>query len=215
LSGNDGFSSPGLIQLRITDQGLQTTDCGLIFMAKHGTIVQRFRVPLGFLFAAVFLFFARPTPLTLLIGGLISVFGLLIRAWASGHIRKNQTLAISGPYAYTRNPLYVGSFVMGLGFTIAAGVWWLAILFAVLFLGIYLPVMRVEAKELTEIFGDSFAKYAREVPLFIPRLSKYRDENSSSKKFEMELYWRYREYQAGFGVALALAILALKAYFLN
>jgi protein-S-isoprenylcysteine O-methyltransferase Ste14 len=184
-------------------------------MAKHGTLVQRFRVPLGFLFAAVFLFFAQPTLLTLLIGAIIAIIGLLIRAWASGHIRKNQTLAISGPYAYTRNPLYVGSFVMGLGFTIASGKWWLAILFAILFLGIYLPVMRVEAKELTEIFGDTFAEYAKEVPLFIPRLSRYKDENSSSKGFELELYLRYREYQAALGVGLALIILALKAYFLR
>lgn len=182
-------------------------------MAKHGTIFQRFRVPLGFIFAAVFLFFARPEPVTLLIGAVISVIGLLIRAWSSGHIRKNQTLAISGPYAYTRNPLYVGSFIMGLGFTIASGVWWLAILFAILFLGIYLPVMRNEAKELTDIFGDSFAKYAEEVPLFIPRLTKYKDENSSPNKFELDLYLTYREYQAALGVGFALGILVLKVYF--
>lgn len=184
-------------------------------MAKHGTIFQRFRVLLGFIFAAVFLFFARPKPLTLLIGTIIAVIGLLIRAWASGHIRKNQDLAVSGPYAYTRNPLYVGSFVMGLGFTIASGVWWLAILFAVLFLGIYLPVMRNEAQELSAIFGDSFGKYAEEVPLFIPRLTKYRAENSSPKRFELDLYLRYREYQAALGVGFALGILALKAYFLK
>lgn len=186
-------------------------------MAKHGTLIQRFRVPLGFLFAAIFLFFARPTFLTLGIGAVISVIGLLIRAWAAGHIRKNQNLAISGPYAYTRNPLYLGSFVMGLGFTIAAGVWWLAILFAILFLGIYLPVMRVETHELTEIFGESFKKYANEVPLFVPRLSRYKEEGSESlvKKFEMELYLKYREYQAAIGVAFALGILALKAFFLQ
>ena len=182
-------------------------------MAKHGTIVQRFRVPLGFLFAAVFLFFARPTVLTLIIGAVISIIGLLIRAWAAGHIRKNQKLAISGPYAFTRNPLYVGSFVMGLGFTIASGVWWLAILFAILFLGIYLPVMRVEAKELIAIFGDEFEKYAKAVPLFIPRLSAYKNENSAPNKFEKELYLKYREYQAAIGVGLALCVLAVKAYF--
>lgn len=184
-------------------------------MAKHGTIFQRFRVPLGFLFAAVFLYFANPEPITLLIGAVISIVGLLIRAWSSGHIRKNQTLAISGPYAYTRNPLYVGSFIMGVGFTIASGVWWLAILFAVLFLGIYLPVMRNEATELTEIFGDSFKKYAEEVPLFIPRLTKYKAEESSTNKFDLDLYLRYREYQAALGVAFALGVLALKAYFLR
>lgn len=184
-------------------------------MAKHGTIVQRFRVPLGFIFAAVFLFFARPTLLSLIIGAVISILGLLIRAWASGHIRKNQTLAVSGPYAYTRNPLYVGSFIMGLGFTIASGVWWLAILFAILFLGIYLPVMRVETKELNAIFGESFENYAQTVPLFVPRLTAYRDVNSAPDKFEKELYLKYREYRAALGVGLALCVLAVKAYFFS
>lgn len=184
-------------------------------MAKHGTLVQRFRVPLGFIFAVVFLVFARPTMLSLIIGAVISIIGLLTRAWASGHIRKNKTLAISGPYAYTRNPLYVGSFIMGLGFTIASGVWWLAILFAILFLGIYLPVMRVEAKELIAIFGEEFENYANAVPLFIPRLTAYKNENSASNKFEMELYLKYREYRAGIGVGLALCVLAVKAYFIG
>ncbi|MEK7724156.1 MAG: hypothetical protein AAB336_07410, partial [Acidobacteriota bacterium] len=87
------------------------------------------------------------------------------------------------------------------------------ILFAILFLGIYLPVMRNEAKELTDIFGDSFAKYAEEVPLFIPRLTKYKDENSSPNKFELDLYLTYREYQAALGVGFALGILVLKVYF--
>ena len=127
---------------------------------KKATPIQRFRVPLGFLFAAVFLYFAKPETPTLFIGGAIAVVGLLTRAWASGHIRKNQNLAVSGPYSYTRNPLYLGSFILGVGFTIASGVWWLGLIFIALFLGIYLPVMRVEASELTEIFGicgESFA----------------------------------------------------------
>ncbi len=186
-------------------------------MAKYGTLIQRFRVPLGFVFAVIFLVFADPALLTLIIGGIISFLGLLIRGWASGHIRKNKTLAISGPYAYTRNPLYVGSFIMGLGFTIASGVWWLAILFAILFLGIYLPVMRVEEKELIEIFGESFEVYSKKVPLFIPRLTAWRDKNSSTNKFEKELYLKYREYRAALGVGFAWLVLALKlvikAYF--
>lgn len=184
-------------------------------MAKHGTIVQRFRVPLGFIFAAAFLIFAHPTLLSLAIGAVISIIGLLIRAWASGHIRKNQTLAISGPYAYTRNPLYLGSFIMGIGFTVASGVWWLAILFAILFLGIYLPVMRVEAKELIAIFGAEFENYAEAVPLFVPRLTAYRDVNSVPNKFEKELYLKYREYRAAIGVGFALCVLAVKAYFFS
>jgi len=179
---------------------------------KRATPIQRFRVPLGFLFAAVFLIFAEPEPLTLAIGGAIAVVGLLVRAWASGHIRKNKTLAVSGPYARTRNPLYLGSFVLGIGFTIAAGVWWLALVFVALFLGIYLPVMRVEAEELTQIFGEEYQAYAQRVPLFFPRLTV--DEKSETS-FDFALYLRYREYQAALGLVFAWSVLLFKAIFLR
>ncbi len=170
------------------------------------------RVPLGFLFGIVFLIFARPEPVTLIVGGAIGAVGILIRAWASGHIRKNQNLAVSGPYSYTRNPLYLGSFILGLGFTIASGVWWLGLIFAVLFLGIYLPVMRVEAGDLTDIFGEDYKEYARRVPLFLPRPTGYK---TSDVKFDMDLYMRYREYRAALGLVFALSILVVKMFFPN
>jgi protein-S-isoprenylcysteine O-methyltransferase Ste14 len=173
-------------------------------------ILQRIRVPLGFLFGIVFLVFARPNQTVLIIGGAIATVGILIRAWASGHIRKNQNLATSGPYSYTRNPLYLGSFVLGVGFTIAAGVWWLGIIFVALFLGIYLPVMRVEAVDLTKLFGAEYEEYARMVPLFFPRMTTYR---ASDAKFDMSLYMRYREYRAALGLIFALLVLAFKAFF--
>lgn len=179
---------------------------------KDATAIQRFRVPLGFLFAAVFLYFARPEMFFLLGGGAVAVVGLLIRAWASGHIRKNQTLAVSGPYAYTRNPLYLGSFILGVGFTLASGVWWLALLFIALFLGIYLPVMRVEAKELTHIFGEEYKEYAGRVPLFFPRPTAF---EKSKTNFDFDLYLRYREYQATLGFVFAWSVLLVKAIFLK
>ncbi len=178
--------------------------------SKNKKLLQKFRVPLGFLFAAVFLIFAKPTLLLMLIGISIAFFGLLIRGWSAGHIRKNKELAISGPYKFTRNPLYLGSFLLGLGFMIASGVWWLVLLFIVLYLGIYLPVMSVESDELTAIFGEKYKEYAREVSLFFPWFSNYK---SDGKKFEKELYMRYREYQAGLGFLAICAILALKAYY--
>ncbi|MGI8789166.1 MAG: methyltransferase family protein [Pyrinomonadaceae bacterium] len=179
---------------------------------KNATLIQRYRVPLGFLFAAVFLIFARPEMLSLIIGGAIAVAGLLVRAWASGHIRKNQTLAVSGPYAYTHNPLYLGSFILGVGFSIASGVWWLALLFAALFLGIYLPVMRVEAKELTQIFGAEYEEYARRVPLFFPLPMAH---EKSKTTFDFDLYLRYREYRAALGLLFAWSVLLVKAIFLK
>lgn len=177
---------------------------------RNKRLLQRMRVPLGFLFGAAFLVFARPEFSTLIAGGIVAVLGVLIRAWASGHIRKNQNLAVSGPYAFTRNPLYLGSFILGVGFTIASGVWWLALAFAVLFLGIYLPVMRVEAGDLIELFGEEYAEYARRVPIFLPRFSAYR---ASAEKFDANLYLRYREYRAALGFVFAWSILAIKAYF--
>ena len=175
-------------------------------------ILQRLRVPLGFLFAVVFLVFAKPTALSIAIGICVAIIGVAMRAWASGHIRKASVLAVSGPYAYTRNPLYVGSFILGVGFTVAANVWWLAILFTILFIGIYLPVMRVEADDIRRIFSEDFNEYERNVPVFIPRLTAWK---KTSEKFDFGLYLQYREYRAAIGVIAAIGILAAKAYFLN
>ncbi len=174
--------------------------------------VQRIRVPLGFAFAGLFLVFARPTLLTLVVGTVIALIGLFIRAWASGHIRKARELAISGPYAFTRNPLYLGSFFMGVGFSAASGVWWLALIFSALFIGIYLPVMRVEMDDIRQIFGKGFDEYVRNVPMFIPRLTVWRKTNV---KFDFQLYLQYREYRAALGVFSAIGVLAAKAYFFN
>jgi len=186
----------------------------LLGLRRGGTWIQRWRVPLGFLCAALFVLFARPRPLTLIAGAAISLVGVLLRGWASGHIRKNDALSVSGPYAYTRNPLYLGSFILGLGFTIGAGRWWLGLLFATLFLGIYLPVMRVESATLAQLFGQDFHAYARAVPLFFPRLTPYRSAQGNMR-FDRGLYLRYREYRASLGLLLAWGLLVFKAYYLR
>jgi protein-S-isoprenylcysteine O-methyltransferase Ste14 len=184
---------------------------------RGGTLVQRWRVPLGFACAVVFVLLARPNRISLAVGGTVALIGLAVRAWASGHIRKNSKLAVSGPYAHTRNPLYLGSFILGLGFTIAASssLWLLVVLgglFAALFLGIYLPVMRVESATLAELFGEDYRAYARAVPLLFPRLTPYRaDEVAAATKFDIALYLRYREYRAALGLLLAWSVLLLKA----
>ena len=173
-------------------------------------LIQRIRVPLGFLFAIIFVIFARPTLTSLSIGGAIALAGLAIRAWASGHIRKAKVLAISGPYAFTRNPLYVGSLILGVGFTVAAGVWWLAVVFCLLFFGIYWPVMRVETDDMRRIFGSDFDEYERNVPLLIPRFTPWKNMGG---KFDFQLYLQYREYRAAIGALVAVVVLAAKAYF--
>lgn len=183
-------------------------------MAKVGTWSQRWRVPFGFIFGILFIVFSYPTTTTILIGLPVSLFGIALRAWSAGLIRKNSTLATSGPYAFTRNPLYVGSFFLGLGATIATGRWWLGLIFAVLFFGIYIPVMRVEESELVAIFGDEFREYANSVPLFFPRLTPYR-KTATKAKFDTQLYFRYREYQAAIGFLVVFLLLGLKAFLLQ
>ena len=182
-------------------------------MRRGGTWIQRWRVPLGFVCAAAFIFFARPTPRMLLIGASVSLLGLGLRAWAAGHIRKNAQLATSGPYAFTRNPLYLGSFLLGLGFTIASGRLLLGVLFAALFLGIYLPVMRVETSHMAELFGPEFETYKRAVPLFFPRITPFRHNESAENKFDGSLYLRYREYRAALGLVIAWGLLLIKIYY--
>jgi protein-S-isoprenylcysteine O-methyltransferase Ste14 len=165
---------------------------------------------------AAFILLARPAFRTLAIGGAVALFGLMVRAWAAGHIRKNAALATSGPYAFTRNPLYLGSFILGLGFTIAAGrPWLLGAIFAALFLGIYLPVMRVEATTLAELFGEEYRRYAEAVPLFVPRVAPYRNGPARDTKFDAGLYLRYREYRAALGLLAAWGALALKVFLVN
>ena len=136
--------------------------------------------------------------------------GLGLRAWASGHLKKNETLATTGPYGFTRNPLYLGSFIMGLGFTIAAGRAFLVLIFVIMILGIYLPVMRVESQTLSELFGKKYQRYASEVPLLWPRFSRYRQ---NEVEFDRNLYLRYREYRAAVGTLIAWVLLAAKAIY--
>src|ERR1700747_3682 len=113
-------------------------------MPKWDKIAKRIRVPLGFVFAAVYIWLARPTPRSIIAGSCIALVGLVIRALASGHVQKNEQLTTSGPYAYTRNPLYLGSLVLAAGFAVASRSWWIALIAAAMFFAIYIPVIRGE-----------------------------------------------------------------------
>src|ERR1700746_955551 len=113
-------------------------------MPKWDRIAKRIRVPLGFAFAAAYIWIAHPTQRSLTAGSCIAIVGLVVRAFASGHVRKNEQLTVSGPYAYTRNPLYLGSLVIAAGFAVAARSWLVALIAAGIFFVIYIPVMRSE-----------------------------------------------------------------------
>lgn len=123
----------------------------------------------------LYLFFARPTIPLMIAGLVVALGGVLIRGWAAGSIRKNKVLTTHGPYAFTRNPLYFGSFLIGIGFGIASGVLWILALFLVFFFVIYGKTMRREEKRLGELFGEEFDRYAGAVPRFLPRFAPRSD----------------------------------------
>ena len=137
-------------------------------MAEWSRIARRIRVPLGFVLAVLYFWLARPTWLFIALGAILIVPGLLLRALASGHVRKNEALATSGPYAYTRNPLYLGSLLMGIGFAVASRSWWVGVALVIMFFAIYVPVIRDEEAFLRQKFPE-FDEYARGVPRLFPR----------------------------------------------
>lgn len=172
--------------------------------------VGRLRLPLGFVLAALYLAFARPTPLTFVVGGSIAFVGLLIRGWAAGHIIKNDRLATTGPYAHTRNPLYFGSFLIAAGFAIAAH-FSLLLLVIALFVFVYGPTIRREREAVRAAFPEEYAEYERNVPAFVPRALPWRPGQSRrGEPFSLSLYMRHREWQAALGFAGAMAWLWLR-----
>lgn len=177
-------------------------------MPSWSRVATRLRVPLGFVFAAGYLWFARPAWLWIATGCVPIVAGVLVRAAAAGHIRKNRELTTTGPYAYTRNPLYLGSVLIAAGFVIATRNPWIALAALVMFVAIYVPVIRAEEKYLASLFL-CYAEYAAHVPRLLPRLSPYRREESDGG-FSRELYWKHREYNAALGSALMIGALILK-----
>src|SRR5262249_52370617 len=146
-------------------------------------IARRIRVPLGFATAAVYIWLAWPSRLSIFLGSALALIGLAIRALASGHVRKNEVLTTTGPYAYTRNPLYFGSLALALGFIIASRSWWIALLVFVIFSVIYIPVIKSEEDFLRSKFPE-FAEYQRNVPRLFPRL---RPSVSSANSFSWHL----------------------------
>ena len=175
-------------------------------MDKWSAIARRIRVPMGFVLAMFYVWMARPTWTSIAIGTLTAVPGILLRALASGHVKKNEELTTSGPYAYTRNPLYLGSLIMAVGFAVAARSGWVLLVMVVMFLVIYVPVIRSEEAFLRQKF-PSFEEYARRVPRLLPRLTPC---DPGATAFSRKLYWQHREYNAALGTAAVMAILVAK-----
>jgi protein-S-isoprenylcysteine O-methyltransferase Ste14 len=175
-------------------------------------LARRIRVPLGFLLAAGYLVVARPTLLTLVVGTAIAFAGLIVRAWAAGHIVKNDRLATTGPYAHTRNPLYLGSFLIAAGFAIAAH-WSLLLLVIAFFVLIYGPTIRDERVGIRARFPEAYEEWERNVPSFVPRPTPWRAATAEAGEhaaFDLNLYMRHGEWRAALGFAAVLAYLIFR-----
>jgi protein-S-isoprenylcysteine O-methyltransferase Ste14 len=177
------------------------------FFPKHyADVVQRLRVPLGFVLVGAFAWLAAPTPGSLVAGLPVALVGVAARAWAAGHLKKNTELAMSGPYAYVRNPLYVGTLTTALGLAIAARQIGLAVLFGLAFLLVYLPAIELEEQHLRKLF-PGFDAYAERVPMIVPRIPPI----PSTERFQLSVYLRNREYEALGGFLAGAAYLAWRA----
>ena len=175
------------------------------FPKPYADRVAKLRVVGGFIMVAAFIWFSAPTAASLAAGLPIALAGIALRAWAAGHLEKNTNLATSGPYAYVRNPLYVGTLTTAAGFAVASRRWELALLFAVVFIAVYLPVIELEEQHLRTLF-PSFAGYAARVPMLVPRLTPA----ASPGRFRWAVYIRNEEYQAGLGFVAGVAVLLWK-----
>lgn len=175
-----------------------------------GRVARRIRVPLGFAFAVFYFWRATPTWRSLALGTGVVFIGVFLRAMASGQVKKNRELTRTGPYAYVRNPLYLGSIILALGFAVAARDLWVGVAIVALFALIYWPVIRGEEEFLRKQFAD-YRDYARRVPRLLPRTFWFAQLTNG---FSRELYWRHREYNALLGAIAMLAALAIKIVWL-
>ena len=179
-------------------------------VGQWATIARRIRVPVGFALAGLYIFLARPASGSLVLGVAVTIPGLLLRTLASGYVQKNQALTTDGPYAYTRNPLYLGSLIVAAGFAIAARSWWIVALMVFIFVCIYLPVIRAEEAFLRHRFPE-YADYADRVPQLLPHFGGF----GHGGPFSWGLYCKHREYNAILGAAAVFAVLLAKLLWMS
>lgn len=165
---------------------------------------------MSFLFAIFYGWRAKPIWTSVLVGAVLASLGILIRALASGQVKKDRELTTSGPYAYVRNPLYLGSIVIAIGFAVAARDLWIAAVLVLFFLLVYVPVIRGEQNYLRSQF-PAYRDYIERVPSLVPRTLWFA---RVTEGFSRELYFRHREYNSLLGAAAMLAVLIAKIIWL-
>jgi protein-S-isoprenylcysteine O-methyltransferase Ste14 len=182
-------------------------------MSAPANFFVRWRVRLGYPLALAVLWFSQPTVRSVLFGALVGALGLCLRAYAAGYLHKQEVLTVSGPYAYTRNPLYLGSAILALGAGIATRSLVSLSILVIYFTVFYSIVMRREERELQLRHGVSFEAYARAVPLFVPRLTAAKLAGNSAGSFSFAQYKKNHEWQATVGFLLLLVVLYVLSRF--
>jgi len=176
-------------------------------MSNAAAVFVRWRVRLGYILAVFVLWFARPTPEYVGIGAAIGLLGLGLRAYAAGYLHKQEKLTVTGPYAHTRNPLYLGSAILALGAGVATRSWISGAILLLYFAVVYSVVMRREEGELFQQHGQSFKDYAAAVPLFFPRITAAQMPGAGAGQFSSAQYRKNHEHQAALGYLLLLGAL--------
>jgi protein-S-isoprenylcysteine O-methyltransferase Ste14 len=174
-------------------------------------LIYRWRVRSALAVLILVLALARPTPASVILGVAVSLLGLSIRAWAAGHIRKEKELAVTGPYRSTRNPLYLGSFILGLGLVLGARSFWSLGGYTLYFIMFYPVVIIEERDRMRRLFAEAYAVYERRVPIFLPFRPGI--AATDARTWDKELFRKNREIRAWIGTALAWILLLLRRAF--
>jgi hypothetical protein len=167
-----------------------TAGAGAAAPASPRAGLARWRVPIGFAAAGLVLWLARPTPRSLQLGLPVAVIGQVLRVWAAGHLEKSREVTTSGPYRFTRHPLYLGSTLMGLGLAVAANHWAVALLIVGYLAATLWLAIRTEEAYLRATFGDTYDRYAVGT---LPTVAR---------RFSLERAWRNKEYRAPIGLLI-------------
>ena len=180
-------------------------------MSESGfsNIIYKWRVRSGLISAILSLILAKPTFYSLIAGAVITVLGLTIRIWACGNLRKEKELTTSGPYRYTRNPLYFGSMILGISTVVACQSWGVLAIFLANFLIIYPVVIRAEKEKMSQLFPEKYQEYRKHVPLFFPTLNP-KLPRDPEHRFSWELYKQNRENRALLGSVIFYICLIIK-----
>ncbi len=167
---------------------------------KIKEIALRWRVRVGLMATILALIFANPSFLSFFVSLAVCLLGLFLRTWAAGHLRKDKELTVSGPYSYTRNPLYLGNLVIGIGVIIASRSLWVLLIFTFYFLFFYPLLIKEEREKMKRLFPQEYDQYGKQVPLLFPSQRTF--SFSEKAKFSWELYWNNKEWRALAGSGL-------------